>query len=115
MEIGTPLLDVEPSTELTCQINRLREHRAKLVEQHAHELCLLDKEIAPLVEQRQNALAQSHAEQLRIRVRQSVEQLKSEGMQCNCDLDRWEPELISGHSWVCNIHKAAIRRTSERQ
>lgn len=28
-------------------------------------------------------------------------------LQCNCDLDRWEPELDTGHSWVCRIHKAA--------
>jgi hypothetical protein len=26
-------------------------------------------------------------------------------MQCNCDLDRWEPERDTGHSWVCRIHK----------
>jgi hypothetical protein len=36
--------------------------------------------------------------------------LKSEGMQCNCDLDRWEPEPLTGHSHVCRIHKAAIER-----
>lgn len=28
-------------------------------------------------------------------------------MQCNCDLDRWEPEKDTGHSWVCRIHRAA--------
>ena len=28
-------------------------------------------------------------------------------MQCNCDLDNWEPERDTGHSWVCRIHKAA--------
>lgn len=37
---------------------------------------------------------------------------KIEGsMQCNCDLDRWEPEkppAYSGHSWVCRIHKKAL-------
>ena len=26
-------------------------------------------------------------------------------MQCNCDLDNWEPELSTGHSWVCRIHR----------
>lgn len=31
-------------------------------------------------------------------------------MQCNCDLDNWEPERATGHSWVCRIHKAAIER-----
>ncbi len=25
-------------------------------------------------------------------------------MQCNCDLDSWEPERDTGHSWVCRIH-----------
>lgn len=29
-------------------------------------------------------------------------------MQCTCDLDRWEPEPSTGHSWVCGIHKAAV-------
>lgn len=28
-------------------------------------------------------------------------------MQCNCDLDNWEPENDTGHSWVCDIHKRA--------
>ena len=27
-------------------------------------------------------------------------------MQCNCDLDNWEPERNTGHSCVCRIHKA---------
>jgi len=27
-------------------------------------------------------------------------------MQCNCDLDKWEPERDTGHSRVCRIHKA---------
>lgn len=31
-------------------------------------------------------------------------------MQCNCDLDNWEPERSTGHSHVCRIHKAAIAR-----
>lgn len=34
--------------------------------------------------------------------------------QCTCDLDRWEPERSTGHSWVCNIHKLAIS-TAERK
>jgi hypothetical protein len=28
-------------------------------------------------------------------------------MRCNCDLDRWEPERDTWHSWVCRIHKRA--------
>lgn len=31
-------------------------------------------------------------------------------MQCNCDLDNWQPEASTGHSWVCRIHKAAVDR-----
>ena len=31
-------------------------------------------------------------------------------MQCNCNLDSWEPERNTGHSWVCRIHKAAAKR-----
>ena len=30
-------------------------------------------------------------------------------MQCNCDLDNWEPERSTGHSWVCRIHKKAMQ------
>lgn len=30
-------------------------------------------------------------------------------MGCNCDLDNWIPEKNTGHSWVCRIHKEAIR------
>jgi hypothetical protein len=33
---------------------------------------------------------------------------KEKTMQCCCDLDRWEPEKDTGHSWVCPVHKAAI-------
>ena len=29
-------------------------------------------------------------------------------MHCNCDLDNWEPEKLTGHSCVCRIHKQAI-------
>ena len=31
-------------------------------------------------------------------------------MQCNCDLDNWQPEPATGHSCVCRIHKAALGR-----
>lgn len=42
-------------------------------------------------------------------MRPIVEELR-ETMQCNCDLDRWEPERMTGHSFVCRIHKAAIAK-----
>lgn len=29
-------------------------------------------------------------------------------MRCNCDLDNWQPDTRTGHSWVCRIHRAAI-------
>lgn len=35
-------------------------------------------------------------------------------MQCNCDLDNWEPERTTGHSWVCRIHKAATAESYGR-
>ena len=31
-------------------------------------------------------------------------------MRCNCDLDKWGPELTTGHSFVCRIHRAAMER-----
>lgn len=40
-------------------------------------------------------------------LRQRVAELK-QAMRCNCDLDNWEPEANTGHSWVCRIHKAAV-------
>lgn len=41
--------------------------------------------------------------------------LKDQGMKCNCDLDNWEPEASTGHSWVCRIHKAARERDRNLQ
>ncbi len=29
-------------------------------------------------------------------------------MQCNCDLDNWEPTRTTGHSRVCRIHRRAM-------
>ena len=46
-------------------------------------------------------------------VREIAAELYSGGMACNCDLDNWEPERDTGHSWVCRIHKAAkLRHTT---
>jgi len=41
-----------------------------------------------------------------------VSRLKKD-LQCNCDLDNWEPERETGHSWVCRIHKAAMRKKAD--
>jgi hypothetical protein len=43
-----------------------------------------------------------------INLREIAKQLRADGMRCNCDLDNWEPERSTGHSWVCRIHKKAI-------
>lgn len=40
--------------------------------------------------------------------RDIARRLYDEGMACNCDLDRWQPEASTGHSCVCRIHAAAI-------
>jgi len=29
-------------------------------------------------------------------------------MQCNCNLDKWQPDARTGHTFVCRIHKAAL-------
>lgn len=34
--------------------------------------------------------------------------LKKELGFCNCDLDNWTPESVTGHSWVCWVHKSAL-------
>ena len=56
------------------------------------------------------------AAQRRIKaIKEIVKQVKDEGMSCNCDLDAWQPEAESGHSWVCNIHKESLHRFLEEQ
>ena len=42
-------------------------------------------------------------------LKECVRELAAE-LQCNCDLDNWEPERDTGHSWVCRIHKQAKAR-----
>lgn len=39
--------------------------------------------------------------------------LHKTGMRCNCDLDNWEPERNTGHSWVCRIHKETLRAMAD--
>jgi hypothetical protein len=41
-------------------------------------------------------------------LRQIAEELKANGMRCNCDLDNWQPERSTGHSCVCRIHKTSM-------
>ena len=43
-------------------------------------------------------------------LKEHAAEIKASGMQCNCDLDNWQPEPKTGHSWVCRIHKAALER-----
>lgn len=45
--------------------------------------------------------------------REYAKELSAEGMTCNCDLDNWEPDRSSGHSWVCRIHKAAMAKVQQ--
>lgn len=40
--------------------------------------------------------------------KRAVAKTFAETMGCNCDLDNWEPERSTGHSWVCRIHKATL-------
>ena len=48
-------------------------------------------------------------------VKEYVVWVKNSGVRCNCDLDTWEPESITGHSWVCRIHKQALAMVRERK
>jgi hypothetical protein len=52
------------------------------------------------------------ANQRREAVRSKAKEL-NKTMRCNCDLDNWEPEDISGHSHVCRIHKEALKVIKE--
>ena len=47
-------------------------------------------------------------------LRETAKELAKE-MQCNCNLDSWQPEPDTDHSWVCRIHKAAIAKNKELQ
>jgi len=42
-----------------------------------------------------------------IKLRAIAKRIYDDGIQCNCDLDNWEPEKDSGHSCVCRIDKMA--------
>jgi len=53
------------------------------------------------------ARAKALHEARRAELREKV-QYFSRTMQCNCDLDNWQPEPSTGHSFVCRIHKAAV-------
>jgi hypothetical protein len=39
--------------------------------------------------------------------REKAKHHEESGMRCNCDLDKWQPTALTGHSHVCRIHKAA--------
>ncbi len=43
-------------------------------------------------------------------LKEIVKEYESRGVQCNCDLDKWEPEPTTGHSFVCRIHKLSIEQ-----
>ena len=46
-------------------------------------------------------------------LREIVDEVETE-MRCNCDLDNWQPQIDTGHSWVCRIDKEARKRFSNR-
>jgi len=46
-------------------------------------------------------------------LKEIVAEVKTE-MRCNCDLDNWQPERDTGHSWVCRIHKESKKRFSNQ-
>ena len=51
-------------------------------------------------------------------LRELVDQVKADGQRCFCDLDNWEPEPDTGHSWVCPIDKRAralLKKQRERR
>ena len=48
-------------------------------------------------------------------LRLRASELRKSGMKCNCDLDNWEPEPSTGHSWVCHIHKTVKAERPQEQ
>ena len=58
--------------------------------------------------------AETKAKNRRSVLRTLAKELVADGMRCNCDLDTWEPDLLTGHSHVCRVHKAALAAEIER-
>ncbi len=58
------------------------------------------EEISAIAEREQSRIASLK------RLRVKAKELRKT-MRCFCDLDNWQPEPGTGHSWVCPIHKAA--------
>ena len=48
------------------------------------------------------------SEQKQLKAKSIAIEIKNRPTQCNCDLDNWEPEKLTGHSWVCRIHKMTL-------
>ena len=75
------------------------------------EMDQLDNELRRLAE---GAAAEANNDALRAldikhqQLHAIARRMKDEGMQCNCDLDNWEPEVDTGHSHVCRIHAASM-------
>jgi len=97
----------------------LRKGVAEMISQHGEDW-LTDDQIDDIVRdeidnwkraQRMNrwnrAKAKMLADARQAELRERANEL-SRTMQCNCDLDNWQPEPSTGHSWVCRIHKAAV-------
>ena len=40
-------------------------------------------------------------------LKETAQTLRDEGMRCFCDLDNWQPERDTGHSFVCPINEKA--------
>lgn len=57
---------------------------------------------------------QAAAEARSLRMHAMARELRKT-MQCNCNLDRYEPENSTGHSFVCRIHKAVWAAEHKRQ
>lgn len=47
--------------------------------------------------------------------REIARNLYNNGVPCNCDLDKWEPEQTTGHSRVCRIHRTATNAARSAQ
>ena len=73
----------------------------------------IDEEITRLTKMQNAETVQqrdAHRRFVEIRTKmRGIAKRLSKTMQCNCDLDNWEPEKNTGHSWVCRIHKATLK------
>lgn len=67
---------------------------------------MINAEINRMLQDEENDLKATNKDTTKSIKAQAQELSKT--MRCNCDLDNWQPDERTGHSWVCRIHRAVV-------